>query len=106
MTTAIVVGVLVTAGVYLLTRRGALPLVLGFVLLGHAVNLIILSGGGVARRQAPLVDEDFDAATAADPLPQAFVLTAIVITFGVTVYLLALIKRRTAVDPDDDERSL
>lgn len=106
MTTAIAVGVLVAAGVYLLNRRGALPLVLGFVLLGHAVNLIILSGGGVARREAPLVNDGFDAAASADPLPQAFVLTAIVITFGVTVYLLALIKRRTAVNPDDDEKSL
>lgn len=93
MTTALAVGILVAAGVFLLSRRGAFPLVLGFVLLGHAANLILLSGGVVARREPPLLGPDLAPEATADPVPQAFVLTAIVITFGVTVFLLTLIKR-------------
>lgn len=96
MTTAIAVGALVTAGVYLLSRRGALPLVLGFVLLGHAANLVLLSAGGTDRREPPIIGPDLDPGATADPLPQAFVLTAIVITFGVTVFLLALVARSRA----------
>jgi multicomponent Na+:H+ antiporter subunit C len=93
MTLAIAVGVLVAAGVFLLTRRGLLRLVLGFVLLGHAVNLVLLAAGGTSRREPALIGPELDLQAAADPLPQAFVLTAIVITFGVTVYLLGLIAR-------------
>jgi multicomponent Na+:H+ antiporter subunit C len=105
MTTAIAVGVLVAGGAFLLTRRGALGLVLGFVLLGHAVNLVLLSAGGVARRDPALLGPDLVLAEAADPLPQAFVLTAIVITFGVTVFLLGLIARGTSDDPSGEEET-
>lgn len=106
MTLAIAVGVLVAAGAFLLTRRGTLRLVLGFVLLGHAVNLTILAAGGASRRDPAFIADDLDVAAAADPLPQAFVLTAIVITFGVTVFLLAVAARSTptaATDPDAGE---
>ncbi|MCZ2816484.1 sodium:proton antiporter [Modestobacter sp. VKM Ac-2984] len=89
MTAALVVGLLVAGGVFLLLRRGLLRIVLGFVLLGHAVNVLLVSAGGMQRRGAPLLGET-EADVAADPLPQAFVLTAVVITFGITVYMLAL----------------
>lgn len=89
MTAALVVGLLVAAGVFLLLRRGLLRVVLGFVLLGHAVNVLLVSAGGMQRRGVPLLGEA-EADGAADPLPQAFVLTAVVITFGITVYMLAL----------------
>jgi multicomponent Na+:H+ antiporter subunit C len=91
MTVAIAVAVLVAGGAFLLTRRGVLRLVLGFVLLGHAVNLVLLAAGGTSRREPALLGPGLDVDAAADPLPQAFVLTAIVITFGVTVFLLGLI---------------
>lgn len=100
MTLAIAVAVLVAGGVFLLTRRGLLRLVLGFVLLGHAANLVLLSAGGASRREPALLGPELDLTNAADPLPQAFVLTAIVITFGVTVYLLGLISRTGSDDVD------
>ena len=103
MTLAVAVGVLVAAGVFLLSRRGTLRLVLGFVLLGHAVNLIILAAGGASRRAPAFIGDDLEVAAAADPLPQAFVLTAIVITFGVTVFLLGLAARSSARDDADDD---
>ncbi|AUS79828.1 cation:proton antiporter [Actinoalloteichus sp. AHMU CJ021] len=89
MTLAISVGLLVAGGVYLVVQRGMVRITFGFVLLGHAVNLLLVSGGGAFRREAPLMSET-DASVAADPLPQAFVLTAIVIAFAITVYMLTL----------------
>ena len=93
MTLAIAVGFLAAVGTWLIVRGGAVRLILGFILLGHAANLVIIAAGGTFRREAPLVNDQLLAQNAADPLPQAFVLTAIVITFGVTVYLLSLVAR-------------
>jgi multicomponent Na+:H+ antiporter subunit C len=112
MTAAIAVGILVAAGVYLILQRGLVRVVIGFVALGHAANIIMVSAGGMARRRAPLVDGADESALAqmADPLPQAFVLTAIVITFGITVYLLGLARAGgdddpgpRVLDPDDTD---
>lgn len=89
MIAAIAVGILVTGGVFLILRPGLVRITLGFILLGHAVNILLIAADGAGRRQPPLTGEG-DPARMADPLPQAFVLTAIVITFGITVYLLAL----------------
>jgi len=89
MSAAVLVAVLVAGGVFLVLQRGLVRVTLGFILLGHAANVLLLSAGGMARRGAPLVGE-VDAEAAADPLPQAFALTAIVITFGITVYLFGL----------------
>ncbi len=91
MTAAIAIGLLVAGGVHLVLQRGLLRVVVGFVLLGHAVNLLVLTAGGTDRRGFPLPGRDGDT-PAADPLPQAFVLTAIVIAFAVTVYLLGLLR--------------
>ncbi|MET0189010.1 MAG: sodium:proton antiporter [Pseudonocardia sediminis] len=92
MTAAIAVGLLVLGGVYLILQRGLYRVVLGFVLLGHAVNVVLLAAGGLERR-APALLGQVDAGQAADPLPQAFVLTAIVIAFAITVLLLGLLHR-------------
>lgn len=102
MTAAIAVGILVAAGVYLLLQRGLIRVIIGFVLLGHAANVVLVAGGGMALRDAPLLGGDSNVDGMADPLPQAFVLTAIVITFGVTVYLLAVAHAGGEDDPDDD----
>lgn len=93
MTLAIAAGVLAAAGTWLVIRGGAVRLILGFILLGHAANLVLISAGVTDRRSAPITSAELDSVTAADPLPQAFVLTALVITFGVTVYLLSLVAR-------------
>lgn len=88
MSLAISIGLLAAAGVYLVLQRGMIRIILGFVLLTHAVNLLIIAAGGVQRREPPFIGGDISAV--ADPLPQAFVLTAIVIAFAITVVLATL----------------
>jgi multicomponent Na+:H+ antiporter subunit C len=102
MSLAIAVALLTGAGAWLLVRGGAVRLILGFILLGHAANLVIIAAGGTDRRVAPIVDGSTPLDAAADPLPQAFVLTAIVITFGVTVYLLGLVARIAKKSPSSE----
>jgi multicomponent Na+:H+ antiporter subunit C len=89
MILALTIGVLVAGGVYLLLQRSLVRLAIGVGVLSHAVNLFLLTAGGPAYRGEALTNR-MDPATAADPLPQAFVLTAIVITLAVTIFLLAL----------------
>lgn len=98
MIIAIAAGVLVAGAVYLFSRREMLRVILGFVMLGHAVNLVIIAAGGTERRGEPL-GGDLDPATTADPLPQAFVLTAIVIAFSITIVMLVL----AVTGRDDDD---
>ena len=101
MSAAIAVGLLVAGGTYLVLQRSLLRVVLGFVLLGHAVNVLLVAAGGMDRRGLPLLGQ-VDPDAAADPLPQAFVLTAIVITFAITVYLLGMLLAGVAPESDDD----
>lgn len=89
MSLALTIGVLTAGSVYLLLDRTFLRVVLGFVVLSHAVNLVLFAAGGVDRRVEPL-GSSLDPAVVADALPQAFVLTAIVIAFSITVYMLVL----------------
>ncbi|KNE79096.1 MULTISPECIES: sodium:proton antiporter [Streptomyces] len=89
MTAAIAVGILACGGAFLILRPGLVRTTFGFVLLGHAANVLLLAAGGPDRRNPPLTGAG-DRSEMADPLPQAFVLTAIVISFGITVHLLAL----------------
>lgn len=83
------IAVLVTAGVYLLLQRSMVRVIFGLALLSHAANLMLLLAGVSAWRGEPLPDR-VDTALSTDPLPHAFVLTAIVIAFAVTVLMLAL----------------
>lgn len=89
MTVAITVALLTAGAVYLFTKREMLRVILGFVLLGHAGNLILFAAGGTDRRNEAF-HPHADPSTMADPLPQAFVLTAIVIAFSITVFMLVL----------------
>lgn len=82
------IGVLTSAGVWLLLRARTFPVMLGLTLLSYAVNLFIFSMGRLAIGMPPVIREGVD--RYADPLPQALVLTAIVIAFGMTALLLAL----------------
>ncbi|GAB2559834.1 Na(+)/H(+) antiporter subunit C [Leucobacter ruminantium] len=96
--------VLYACGVYLMLDRTLTRVLLGFLLVGNATNLLIfLMSGGFGA--APISGET-SAEQMSDPLPQAFILTAIVITFGVSAFLLALIYRswRLAHDRDDTVR--
>ena len=103
LTLALLIGVLYTVGTYLLLQRTLTRIVIGLALLGHGANLLLLQAGG-ARGLVPFVGPDSDAvlATTADPLPQAMVLTAIVITFGVSAFLLALAYRSWVLTQEDE----
>ena len=87
----VLIGGLYAAGVYLLLDRSLTRVLLGFLLLGNATNLLLLSTGGPGGLAPILGYAEPDEMS--DPLPQALVLTAIVITFGVSAFLLALIHR-------------
>ena len=102
MIAALIVGVLVGAGAYLVCQRGLVRVTLGFVLISHALNVLLIASGGVDRRGVPIIGEVGAGGPPADPLPQAFVLTAIVISFSVTAFLLALAFRSSQVRDDDD----
>jgi multicomponent Na+:H+ antiporter subunit C len=92
---AIVVGTLYAAGLYLMMRRSIVKLIMGLALLGHAANLLIFTIGRPNNNQPPLIPEGAEQMTGsfADPLPQALILTAIVIGFGVQAFALVLFKR-------------
>lgn len=93
------VAVLYGTGVYLLLQRNMSRIVIGLGLLAHGANLLLLLAGGRAG-DAPLVGDE--GGPYADPLPQALALTAIVITFGVSAYLLALAYRSWTLNRSDE----
>ena len=101
---AIVIGCLYAAGVYLMLRRSLFKLILGLVLLSHGANLLIFTAGGLTRARPPVVAAGAAALDApyADPVPQALVLTAIVIGFGLTAFSLVLAHRVHASVGNDD----
>lgn len=85
-------GVLFASGSYLLMERSLTRVLLGFLLVSNGVNLLLLQSGGDAG-EAPLTEGGVAPADMADPLPQALILTAIVITFGASAFVLAMIYR-------------
>jgi multicomponent K+:H+ antiporter subunit C len=85
------IGVIVAAGVYLLLRARTFPVVLGLLLLSYAVNLFLVAMGRVTLGHPPIIASG--ATHYADPLPQALVLTAIVIGFGMTALVVVLALR-------------
>ncbi|WBT09024.1 cation:proton antiporter subunit C [Corynebacterium sp. SCR221107] len=89
MILALTIAILAAGGVYLVLQRGMLRIVIGMTLISHATNLIILAIGGTTNREEPFPNLN-DIATMADPVPQAFVLTAIVIAMATTAYMLTL----------------
>ncbi|WP_058235164.1 sodium:proton antiporter [Devriesea agamarum] len=89
MILAATITVLVTGGTYLLLQRSMVRTVFGISLLSHAANFILLAAGVPGWRGEPITGSS-DPSQMADPLPQAFVLTAIVITLAVTIFMLML----------------
>lgn len=107
---AVVVGGLYAAGVYLMLQRNMVKLILGLALLSHGANLLIFTSGGLTRASSPIIPGDAATLTvrAADPTPQALILTAIVISFGVTAFMLVLVHRthqEIGTDDLDDLRT-
>ncbi|MFC0268720.1 Na+/H+ antiporter subunit C [Kushneria aurantia] len=111
---AITTGVLTACGVYMTLRGRTFPVVVGLTLLTYAVNLFLFSMGGLTTHGAALIGQN---EAYADPLPQALVLTAIVIGFAMTAFSVILAMRsrgdlgndsvdgsRTDRDPDQDSR--
>ncbi|WP_262847944.1 Na(+)/H(+) antiporter subunit C [Mumia quercus] len=96
----IAIGVTFACGVTLLLERSLTRIVVGTLLIGNAVNLIFIVASGAPGR-APIVDES-DPSPMSDPLPQAMVLTAIVITLGVAAFLLAMAYRSWQLQGHDE----
>ena len=92
-----IIGGLTSTGLYLITARSLSRIILGFSLLGHAAVLALLASGG-APGAAPIAGKD---AEISNPVPQALALTAIVISFGLTLFLLALAGRQQTLAGDD-----
>ncbi|GGE56187.1 Na+/H+ antiporter subunit C [Streptosporangium jomthongense] len=95
---ALVIGALTASGVYLLLRARTFPVIMGLTLLSYGVNLFLFATGRLATGQQPVIGT---AASYSDPLPQALVLTAIVIGFAMTAFLVVLSLRNLA-DNDND----
>lgn len=91
------IGGLTAVGIFLITARSLSRIILGFSLLGHAAVLALLTAGGPAGEAPILPSEE----PIANPLPQALALTAIVISFGLTLFLLALARRQRVLSGDD-----
>ncbi|HEY9267743.1 MAG TPA: Na(+)/H(+) antiporter subunit C [Mycobacterium sp.] len=89
----IVIGGLVSTGVYLLLERSLIRMLLGLLLISNAVNLLILAAGGASGNPPVRGRTSGDQTTTADPLAQGLILTAIVITMGVAAFVLALTYR-------------
>lgn len=102
---AFVIGGLYAAGLYMMLRRSIVKLIIGLSLFGHAANLLIFTVAGLTRAQPPILSgpgPSGAAAAVADPLPQALILTAIVIGFGVQAFALVLIHRVVQTVGTDD----
>ena len=101
---ALVIGTLYGGGLYLMMRRNLIQLIIGLSLLSHGANLLIFTAGGLRKGGAPILAEGKKAFATlpADPLPQALILTAIVISFAVTAFALVLFLRTYQTVGTDD----
>jgi multicomponent Na+:H+ antiporter subunit C len=102
---AITVGVIVACAFYLMLRRSLVRLIVGLAMLTYGVNLLIFSTSNPQTRGAPIIGAT-PVETMADPLPQALILTAIVISFGVLAFTVALGYRASQAVQSDDMDAL
>jgi multicomponent Na+:H+ antiporter subunit C len=102
---SLLVGALVSSGIYMMLRRSVVDLVFGLMLLSHAANLLVFTSGGVRRGAPPLLGHGAPELMS-DPLPQALVLTAIVIGFGLTAFALVLVAVLCGVEKTDDSEEM
>ena len=101
---AIITGLMYASGIYMILRRSIVKLILGIILLGNGVNLLIFLLGRITKGEPPIIDsaEKVLEGVYADPIPQALILTAIVISFGLQSFAIILIKRTYKVLKTDD----
>ena len=101
---AILIGVLYAAGIFLLLSKSIVNLLFGLVLLGNAANLVIFVCSGVVRGKPPIASENMVTPDVpySDPLGQALILTAIVISFGVLAFAMVLVKKNYELIKSDD----
>lgn len=100
----ILLGLLYAAGVYMILRRSMVKLLFGILLLGSGTNILIFLLGGITKGKPPVIDENAKLFQGefADPIPQALILTAIVISFAITAFAIVLLKRVYALVDSDD----
>ncbi len=101
---AYVIGILFACAIYMMLRRSIVKLVIGLMILGNAANIMIFTVPGMRRSAPPLIPANASTLQipVADPLPQALILTAIVISFGVLAFAVVLIHRAFEVVKTDD----
>ena len=102
----VLMGLLYAAGIYMLFRRSMVKLLLGIMLLGNGTNILIFLLGRITKGKPPVIDEAAKVFTDiyADPIPQALILTAIVIGFAMFCFLLVLAYRTyQALDADNTD---
>jgi len=97
---AVVIGILFAIGTYLILSRVLLRIVLGTCLHTHAALLYLITAGKLKRGAAPLLESGITSYV--DPIPQALILTAIVIGFGVTAFIIVLVYRAYQTLGSDD----
>lgn len=102
---AITAGVLFAAGLFLVLRRSLVKILVGLLLLGYAVNLLLFTSASLVPGRPPILAGDAPQAVA-DPVPQALILTAIVISFGVTAFAVSLVRQVNQVIGTDDTNAL
>lgn len=100
--TIILTGVLITVATYLMLSKNLIKVILGTAILTHAGHLLLMTMGGLSATSAPVIGESEDIGVYADALPQALILTSIVISFGVTAFFLVLVYRTYGVLGTDD----
>jgi multicomponent Na+:H+ antiporter subunit C len=105
---AIVIGALYAGGIYMMLRRSLVKLIIGLMLIGNGANLLIFLLGRISKGHPPIIGEAEKALTGlyADPIPQALILTAIVISFGLQSFAIVLIKKVYEVLQTDDMNSM
>lgn len=101
---SLAIGVLYAAGLYLMMCRNIAKFIIGLALIGHGANLLIFTAAGLSTQRAPIVPPGvtIPVVPIVDPLPQALILTAIVIGFGLLAFVLALFLSAHEVEGTDD----
>lgn len=100
----ILIGVLYGSGIYMMFRRSMVKLLIGLILLSNGANMLIFLLGDITKGRPPVIPEDANIFIDmyADPVPQALILTAIVISFGLQSFSIILVKRVYIVTGSDD----
>ncbi|MDO5609009.1 MAG: Na+/H+ antiporter subunit C [Capnocytophaga sp.] len=101
---AIIIGLFYAAGVFLMMRRSLVKLIIGLIMIGNGANLLIFLLGRIVKGAPPIIPGDSKVIEGifADPVPQALILTAIVISFGLQSFAIILIRKAyKAVKTDD-----